>query len=134
MSADLVVHTECPSVLAHEVSVEPAVATQRVEPFVLVREPRHQTVVRDDRPSVSIAGGNQGPQGPPGPPGDGTAYVHAQSSAALTWTINHNLGYRPSVELLDVGGREYTAEVLHTSANQVVVYHDIATAGTARLN
>ena len=62
-----------------------------------------------------------------------TAYVHDQASASFTWTINHNLGYRPSVELYDVGGQEYEAEVSHISSNQVVVNHSIPTSGFARL-
>lgn len=60
-------------------------------------------------------------------------YVHTQSTPAATWTINHNLGYRPLITLLTSGGVEYEAEVVHTSTNQVLVYHTSAKAGTARL-
>ena len=35
--------------------------------------------------------------GPQGPGGGGAAYVHTQSTPATTWTINHNLGFRPTV-------------------------------------
>lgn len=67
--------------------------------------------------------------------GSGSAsYTHTQASPSDIWTINHNLGFRPAVELYDVGGREFDAEVLHTSANQVLVYLSAPTAGTARLN
>jgi hypothetical protein len=71
-------------------------------------------------------------QGPQGPAGAG-AYVHIQSSASTTWTINHNFGFRPTVELLDTGGQEIDAEVSHPSINQTVVTLNPATAGTARL-
>jgi hypothetical protein len=60
-------------------------------------------------------------------------YLYTQDSPALTWTINHDLGYRPAVELYTVGGMEFEAEVVHTSENQCVVYLVKATAGFARL-
>jgi hypothetical protein len=66
--------------------------------------------------------------------GSGTsAYVHQQSAPAGTWTINHNLGFRPSVELLDSGGQEIDGEVSHPTVNQTVVALSPATAGLARL-
>lgn len=76
--------------------------------------------------------GPQGPIGPQGLPG-APAYVHTQSSPSNVWTINHNLGYRPTVELLTVGGVEFDAEVVHASGNQTLVYLTTPTAGTARL-
>jgi len=86
--------------------------------------------------SVGIQGpeGAQGPQGPQGLPGSAAAsYTHTQSSASSTWTINHNLGYKPAVELLTVGGVEMEGDVVHVSDNQVIVYFVISVAGTARL-
>lgn len=70
-----------------------------------------------------------GPQGPAG----ASAYVHTQSSPATTWTINHNLGFRPSVELLDAGSQEIDGEIAHPSDNQTVVTLNPASAGLARL-
>lgn len=73
--------------------------------------------------------------GPPGPPGsDGiTPYIHNQVSASFVWTINHNLGYRPSVELFDAGSQEFDAQVSHPTVNQTVVTMTVATSGFARL-
>jgi len=72
--------------------------------------------------------------GPPGAPGAaGAAYVFQQATPATTWTINHNLGYRPSVELLDSGSQEIDGEVSHPTVNQTVVTLSPATAGLARL-
>ena len=71
----------------------------------------------------------EGPQGPAG----GSAFVYQQSTAATVWTINHNLGYRPSVELLDAGSQEIDGEVAHPSVNQTVVTLNPASAGLARL-
>ena len=75
--------------------------------------------------------GPQGPQGPSG--GAGAAYIHTQASPATTWTINHNLGYRPSVELLDSGSQEIDGDISHPTVNQTVVTLNPATAGLARL-
>lgn len=71
----------------------------------------------------------QGPQGPSG----AAAFVFTQPTAAATWTINHNLGYRPSVELLDAGSQEIDGDVAHPTINQAVVTLNPATAGLARL-
>lgn len=71
----------------------------------------------------------QGPQGPAG----GSAFVYQQVAPATTWTINHNLGYKPSVELLDSGSQEIDGEVAHPSNNQTIVRLNPASAGLARL-
>ena len=76
--------------------------------------------------------GPEGPQGPQGPAG-GAAFVYTQTVPATTWTINHNLGYRPSVELIDSGSQEIDGEVAHPSVNQTVVTLNPASAGAARL-
>lgn len=60
-------------------------------------------------------------------------YVHTQGSASTAWTVNHNLGFRPAVEVFSVGGAEIDAEVLHTSVNQTVITFTTSTAGSARL-
>ena len=70
-----------------------------------------------------------GPQGPSG----GAAYQFEQAAPATVWTINHNLGYRPSVEILDAGSQEIDGEVAHPSVNQTVVTLNPASAGLARL-
>jgi len=73
--------------------------------------------------------------GPAGPGGTGgiAAYVHQQSTPATVWTINHNLGFRPSVELYNSGMQEIDADIAHPSINQTVVTFNPATAGLARL-
>ena len=85
------------------------------------------TVTKGDTTVVKVT--TAGPQGPAG----GVAYVHTQATPSTTWTINHNLGYRPAVELLDTGSQEIDAEIAHPSANQTVVTLNPATAGLARL-
>ena len=83
-------------------------------------------------------GGVPGPAGPAGPAGvagaaGAPAYVHVQAVASDTWTINHNLGYRPSVELLSDGGMEFYGDVLHVSANDVICSFLAPVSGLARL-
>lgn len=63
-----------------------------------------------------------------------TVYVFTQSAAASQWTINHNLGFKPSVELFNSGSQEIDGDVVHTSTNQTVVYFTASLAGFARLN
>ena len=60
------------------------------------------------------------------------AFLFTQSSAASTWTVNHNLGQKPAVTLLTTGGAEFEAEILHLSDNQFQVYLATPTAGQAR--
>jgi hypothetical protein len=74
----------------------------------------------------------QGPVGPAGPAGSVNDYTHTQSSPSPTWTINHNLGRKPDVTLLSVGGQEFEGTITHVSTNQAVVSLTTATAGTAR--
>lgn len=53
--------------------------------------------------------------------GGGANYLHTQASSSASWTVNHNLGYRPAVSVRSPGGVEVEAEVTHTSVNQCVV-------------
>lgn len=66
---------------------------------------------------------------PPGPVLNG--YTHTQASAAATWTINHNLGRYPTVDVI-IGGAVVDAAVVHASINQAVVSLNAAFAGIAR--
>lgn len=105
----------CPDVVRVTVPVGPSA--------VRVAVPAAPAVVRVATP---------GPPGPPGPIG-ASAYVHQQQSPAATWTINHNLGLKPSVELLNSGSQEIEGDVVHTSMNQTVVSFTAAVSGLARL-
>ena len=98
--------------------------------------------------SVTIAyGGPQGVQGPTGPTGAtgaggvGTAavaalvsYTHNQASASSTWTITHNLNFRPSVNVFDSAGTMVEGAVTHTNANTLTVVFSATISGTAHLS
>lgn len=66
--------------------------------------------------------------------GGGTvvAYVHTQGSGATTWTINHNLGYKPQIESFTTGGLKIEGDVLHVSNTQATIGFSAAQAGFAR--
>jgi hypothetical protein len=71
-------------------------------------------------------------QGPPGPPG-APAYEYSQLAASQTWTISHNLGYKPVAQVFDTGSQLIEAEVSHLSTNTLVILLTLPTAGFARL-
>lgn len=47
-----------------------------------------------------------------------------QTVAEDVWTVNHNFGVRPHVQVFSIGGVEMLAEVIHTSDNQIQVIFD----------
>lgn len=82
------------------------------------------------RAEVAVTG--LGAPGPAGPSGSVSSYTHTQASASATWTINHNLGRRPLIQLYTTGGVEFDGQITHTSDNQAIVDLAGAVAGTAR--
>jgi hypothetical protein len=81
----------------------------------------------------------QGPAGPVGPIGPiglpgGVWYVYTQASVSAQWIVNHNLGFRPNIDVTTLGGAKINAEILHVSDNQVHLFFVVATAGQARFN
>lgn len=112
-----------------------SVVTQPIVHQVIVGEGLQAVVIvrrQDVVKVVSVV--EQGPPGPPGPPGSGGGLTVSQPTPSAQWTINHNLGYKPAVDLFDVGGNEFDAEVLHLSNNTLQVNLLVPLAGFARLN
>lgn len=60
-------------------------------------------------------------------------HIHNQSSPSDSWNINHNLGFKPSVQVYSSGSQLVFANVLHLSNNQTMIYFDTPIAGYARL-
>lgn len=60
-------------------------------------------------------------------------YFHTQSVASSLWTISHNLGYKPVVRILNTGGQEVEADIIHTSDNVLTINFVVSIAGTAHL-
>lgn len=59
-------------------------------------------------------------------------YTHTQTTASALWTVNHNLGFKPNVQLLSTGGVVLEADVVHASDNHCLVYFAVAVTGSAR--
>lgn len=62
------------------------------------------------------------------------SYTHEQTSASDTWTIEHGLGYRPSVTIFDNTATEVEGTVIHVDQNNVTLEFSEAITGTAYLS
>ena len=101
------------------------------EQCVVVKEIASNAIkVQAPETPVIVKIATAGPQGASSLSG---AYVYEQSAPAVNWTINHNLGYRPSVEVIDDGSREIDGDVYHPTVNQTVIIFNVPVAGSARL-
>ena len=72
-----------------------------------------------------------GTQGPAGAASGGIEYPFL--TPATQWTINHNLGYRPSVTLRGISQAQIGGDVDQPNVNQAIVTFASATAGYARV-
>ena len=61
----------------------------------------------------------------------GASYIHNQSTSASTWTISHNLGFFPSVNVVDNGGNMVIGDVLYITENQVSISFSASFGGKA---
>lgn len=61
-------------------------------------------------------------------------YVHTQSLASASWTINHNLGRSVSVTVVDTANNEIEGDVQYINQNTVVVSFSAAFSGSAYCN
>jgi hypothetical protein len=83
---------------------------------------------------TATATGPQGAQGVAGPVGPASAFfIYNQATAASEWTINHNLGFKPSVQAFDTGSQQIEGLVTHLSINTTAIVFVVPVAGFARL-
>lgn len=61
-------------------------------------------------------------------------FKYEQAIASSEWTINHNLGKRPSAVIVDSSGNQFRPAVEHIDDNTCVLSMLGATTGTAYLN
>jgi hypothetical protein len=88
-------------------------------------------VIEDEVIHIDMAPvGDRGPQGEPGQDGITTVihtggvptfYLHTQNVAAAVWHIVHNLGYYPSVNVIDNAGTLIQGAVQHIDVNTLEV-------------
>jgi hypothetical protein len=107
------------------------VIVQAPEINQLLIEENGVTVTVEASTNTTVAIITEGPQGPRGFAGAGYDFV--QSVVSTSWIINHNLGYKPAVDVYDSGSQQIQAEVSHTSVNQTAIVLTIPSAGFARL-
>jgi hypothetical protein len=62
------------------------------------------------------------------------SYVHTQGTPSAIWTITHNLGYYPGVNVVDSAGTEVEGEVTYLDANTVRVNFSAGFSGKAYLS
>lgn len=63
-----------------------------------------------------------------------SAYTHSQGLPSTVWTINHNLGRRPSVNVEDSAGSIMEGAVDHIDDNNLVITFNNGFSGEAHLN
>ena len=63
-----------------------------------------------------------------------TAYTHTQESPATTWSITHNLGFRPSVFVVDTSENVCYGDVTYNSADALTVTFAQSFGGKAYLS
>ena len=69
---------------------------------------------------------------PPATGGSCASYLHTQSVASTTWTVNHNLGVlTPDVTLSDSAGNEFLTDIEFITVNQLTVTTAAPSTGTA---
>jgi len=71
-------------------------------------------------------------RGEPGPPSAG-AQTFVQATASALWVINHNLGYRPAVDVYNAGSQRVFAAVTHPTVNQTQIAVNPPQSGFVRL-
>lgn len=71
------------------------------------------------------------------PPGGGVGAFSeefVQASPLATWVVNHSLGYRPAVTVIDNTGTRIFPQIDYVGATQVVVSHASPETGTVLLS
>jgi len=58
-------------------------------------------------------------------------YTHTQGSVSSTWTINHNLGFKPNITVIDSGGSQAMGDRTDPSVNQTILTFSPGFSGTA---
>lgn len=64
----------------------------------------------------------------------GGTYVHTQGVASDTWTINHNLEYYPSIEVVDSAGTVVVGNYQYVNVNTITATFASPFAGKAYLS
>jgi len=61
-------------------------------------------------------------------------YEHIQQVANTTWNVTHNLGYMPSVTIIDSGGNEVESHIIYNNENTLTLQFTVQCSGVAYLS
>jgi len=61
-------------------------------------------------------------------------YEHNQQVANTSWSITHNLGYMPSVTIIDSGGNEVECQIIYNNENSITLQFTAQCSGVAYLS
>ena len=114
-----------------------------IEHKVIVEQEINTITVEETDVSIEVIGetiniigvGMQGPRGArgvPGPEGSVGGHQYEQSQPASVWTIQHNLGRKPSVTIVIDDSIAY-ASIEYETDDRVVIRFLVPKAGTAYL-
>lgn len=84
-------------------------------------------------PGPTGPAGPEGPAGPPGTPGTG-AFIYNQSTPASVWEIDHPLGYRPNVTVVDSTWAQVESDVEYLGSTHITLRFSAAFSGQAYLS
>jgi hypothetical protein len=62
------------------------------------------------------------------------SYTHTQGDDSSTWTIEHNLGFYPSVSVFMTSGDVVEGAIEHQDVNTLTITFSVAISGTAYLS
>ncbi len=62
-----------------------------------------------------------------------TSYIHKQTSPSNTWTVNHDLGKKPSVTVYDSSNKVIMAEIEYSGDQSLYIRFNKALEGAAYL-
>lgn len=62
------------------------------------------------------------------------SYTHNQISASTTWTINHGLGFYPSITIFDSSSQQVEGAVTHNTTTTTTIQFSASISGTAYLS
>ena len=100
---------------------------------VTVTQINNSVSVTQSSPQVVVS--SIGMQGPPGIQGAiGGAYVFEKQSNSVVWNINHNLGYKPNVSIIDYGNNNIEADIVYVDGNNVTINFMQPSSGYAYLS
>lgn len=79
--------------------------------------------------SITVAG-ERGPAGAEGPAGHSSAPTVFTFTNQATWTVPHNLGRYPSLELVDNAGAVFDGDIEFPDLNTAVITHASPMSGS----